>query len=298
MSSTLAPSNAGPAPATLAIVVNFNGGQWLRRCVQALRQSCRPVSIRVVDNHSADDSLASIGQWLEPGGPVQLIRNTENRGFSVACNQGAEDASSSYLLFVNPDCQVEEDTVGAMEDALEQHPEAGIAGVCVVGPDGLEQRGSRRRAPTLLGASGSALGLEGTRGINPRGPAPSEPTAVEAVSGAVMLVREACFREIGGFDEGYFLHCEDLDLFARARLAGWKILYLPRIRAVHQGGASHRGLRLRTERHKHAGMVRYYRRHLAADVPPWLRWFWPLAIWARYLLLVPALVWRQRRESR
>ena len=163
MNSGLATSDAGAAPATLAVVVNFNSGQWLRRCVEALLQSCRPVSIRVVDNHSEDDSLESLDQWLEPDGPVQLIRNSENRGFSAACNQGAADQSFPYLLFVNPDCQVAEDTVGALEDALEQLPEAGIAGVRILGADGQEQRGSRRRAPTLLGASGSAALIHGRR---------------------------------------------------------------------------------------------------------------------------------------
>ncbi len=283
----------------LAVIVNYNAGNWLERCVRALAAGGEVQSIRVIDNASTDDSLEGVGEW-EQAGRISVIRNRENVGFGRACNQALAGASEPCYLLVNPDCIVDPGAVGELRRVLTADPNAGIAGALIVDADGREQRACRRRAPTLKRTWNTMLGLErlGREGVNVRGPLPDAPTEVEAVSGALMLVRAACFQAIGGFDEGYFLHCEDLDLFARARAAGWRVLFVPSARARHALGVSQRGRRLAAERHKHAGMVRYFRRHLGPASAWPVRWLWPALIWARYLALAPLWWWRQRRESR
>ncbi len=292
-------ANPPPQPDILAVIVNYNAGRWLNDCVAALLQSSLAVRIRVADNASEDSSLDALLE-LEAGGRIVIERNSSNLGFGVACNRALTAASERFFLLLNPDCLVEADTVARLTEALDADPAAGLAGALIVDADGREQRASRRRAPTLKRTLCTFLGLErlGLEGVNVRAPLPVGPCEVEAVSGALLLVRADCFRAVGGFDESFFLHCEDLDLFARARRAGWKVLFVPSARARHAKGVSQRGRRLSAERHKHAGMVRYFRRHLAPSAAPPVRWLWPALVWTRFALLTPLLWWRQWRESR
>jgi GT2 family glycosyltransferase len=283
-------------PDISAVIVNFNAGQWLGRAVRALLDSSTPVQLMVVDNDSSDDSLDGIAKPLEEG-RLRLIRNATNRGYASASNQVLAHAQAEYYLLLNPDCEVDTDTIGHLCQSLLDHPEAAIAGALVLDADGREQRACRRREPTPARSLVTMLGLESwlpDSGVNVRGPLPQTSTMVDAVSGALLLVRGSAFRHLGGFDEAYFLHCEDLDLFHRIREAGWKVLFEPAARAHHAKGVSQKSAPLASERHKHAGMVRYYRRHLAADNMLPLRWVWPLLIWAHYQVMAPIIKFRSR----
>ncbi|MDX1568921.1 MAG: glycosyltransferase family 2 protein [Xanthomonadales bacterium] len=270
---------------TDAVVVNFNAGEWLARCALSLLKEPAVAALTVVDNGSTDASMTGL-----PEDPrVAVISNPDNRGYAAAANQGAGAGSGEFLLFSNPDLELVTGSLATLQELLDADPEVGIAGVQVVGPGGQEQRACRRRSPTPGRALITMLGLEwlGLPGVNLRSSMPSVPQPLDGVSGALLFVRRRCFEALGGFDEGYFLHCEDLDLFERARAAGWKILFVPQVTARHAKGISQRGRRLASEAAKHRGMVRYYRRFHAASWPRGLRWLWPALVGARFALFSP-----------
>lgn len=283
------------------VVVNFNAGQLLRRCVRDLLAQDVPVEVVVVDNASRDDSLEGL-ENREAGNALRVIRNASNSGYARACNQGAEGAGTGYLAFVNPDCRLPPDTLGRLRRALDDDQAMALAGAWVMDPGGAEQRGTRRRLPTPWRALMTFSGLErlagrwpALAGVNrPRFPAETA-TTVEAVNGACFLVRARDFREVGGFDAGYFLHCEDLDLFRRLADRGRGLCLVPGARVSHEQGTSSRGVPVRVAWHKHRGMARYLFAHHARgrDLP----WLIPalIGIWAHCLLVLPVAAWRRLR---
>lgn len=281
----------------LVVIVNYNTGEWLSRCLSALDRQTLPdsisQSISVVDNHSSDESLHYL-KSLTDDSRIKITFNQHNIGFAAACNQVATAESFDYILLLNPDCEVNPDSIEQVIDSLENYPQAGIAGVRVNDLDGQEQRASRRRLPTPVRSMITMLGLErlGLKGVNIRSKPVSTVQQVEAVSGAFLMIRSACWQQLSGMDSAYFLHCEDLDLFTRALNSGWQILYCPAISVVHAKGVSQRSARLVSERHKRDSMLRYYDQHLAASSLWLTRTLWPLLLRLRYRL--QSLLWREK----
>lgn len=273
------------------VVVNYNAGHLLAECVTALLAQDEPVEVVVVDNASDDQSLAHLDGVLPAAGRVRILRNPRNRGYAQAANRGTEGFPSGFIAFVNPDCRPAGDAVRRLREALEGRPGDALAGAWVTDPDGAEQRGTRRRLPTPWRALMTFSGLErwaGSGGVNVAGPRPAETEAVEAVNGACFLVRAGDFHGAGGFDTGYFLHCEDLDLFRRLRDRGRGLCLVPAARAVHVKGVSSRRAPARVHWHKHRGMMRYlFAHHARGRDWPWLL---PalLGLWLHFLLLLPA----------
>ena len=178
-----------------------------------------------------------------------------------------------------------------------RHPAAGIAGCLVLNPDGTEQAGCRRETPTpgkafvrafRLGGLARRLGLEGgvTRDFVRQGdPLPPQPVPVDAISGAFMFVRRDALEKVGPLDEGYFLHCEDLDWCERFRRAGYEVLFVPEVAVVHDKGGSSRGRPVRVLWHMHSGMVRYYRKFFREEYPLPLCGLVVAGVWLRFAVL-------------
>ncbi|MEM9532915.1 MAG: glycosyltransferase family 2 protein [Pseudomonadota bacterium] len=282
-------AQAAPAPDLTAVVVNYNAGEWLARSLGALALSEPPPQAVLVDNASSDTSLA-LAEQAPLARPFRLLRNDQNLGYAKACNRGAAE-SVGDLVFVNPDCVVQPQTLGKLQAVLEAQPKAGVVGALVTNADGSIQRASLRRMPTVARTLGSLLGLGSLNLPPPHGDAPQE---VEAVSGALLLVRRRCFEELGGFDENYFLHCEDLDLMDRARRAGWQVWLAPAASAVHVQGVSHRSAPLESQIHKHRSLVRFFGQRLGAPG----RWIWSGLIWLHFLALAPRWWWQGLRRGR
>jgi len=282
--------------AVRCVVVNYNAGGRLADCVGDLLRQRPAVTVTVVDNASTDDSLERLAAG---GADVEMQRNDTNRGFGAACNQAALRAEEEFLAFVNPDCRLGPDVVERLRGALVGSPGAAVAGAFVSDPGGGEQRGTRRRLPTPWRALMTFSGLEhlagrfpALAGVNVAGPVPESPAAVEAVNGACFLVRGRVFRELGGFDEGYFLHCEDLDLFRRVAASGLKVVLVP-VPVTHFQGTSSRTAPLAVHWYKHRGMMHYLMAHRRRG-----DWWWlPVVLaglWLRFLLLAPLVWWRGR----
>ncbi len=254
------------------VIVNFNAGGRLTDCVRSVLASDCPVVVHVSDNGSTDDSLSLLRREFGHDPRLTIRENRANLGFARGNNVVLPELpASEYILFLNPDCVVQPDTLSAMMRTIASHPAAGLACCLIRNPDGSEQRGCRRRLPTPWQALIQVLQLQRfTRwqSFNLHDtPLPDLPVVVEAVSGAFMLVRRTAMARVGLLDEGYFLHCEDIDWCARFGLAGHPVLFVPQVSIVHhQGSCSHRRP-LRVEWHKHRGMLRYYRKFHARRYP-------------------------------
>ena len=235
------------------------------------------------------------------GSSARVSWSARTTSVSVAgCNVGAEGVTTPFVLFINPDCRVDPGCVGQLERALQEHAEAALAGGAVKNVDGSEQRGSRRALPDPRRIALTVTGLERLSrwfpplaGVNLPPPPPDGTTPVGAVSGAMMLVRTDVFRQIGGFDPGYFLHVEDLDLCARIRDAGHQVLYVPSAHAVHDKGVSQRARPLWASRHKHASLLRYLGKFHSTTMAGAGGAVLRLLVWIHYAVTAP-IVWMRR----
>lgn len=275
------------------IVVNYNAGELLSTCVASV-VSPNVRNIIIVDNASTDDSLALLKQNHPNEQRLKIIRNTYNAGFSVACNIGICATTQPYILFLNPDCTLTLNTLERMTEVLAGATDAGMAGGFLCNLDHSEQVGGRRLIPTPWRTVVRVFNLSFLATHCPRlfadfnlhkQPLPVEPIEVEAISGACMLIKRQALNEVGGFDEGYFLHCEDLDWCMRFWEKGWKILFVPDAKVIHDQGSCGRSRPIFVEWHKHKGMIRFYRKFLRHQYPGPLMWLVTLGVWLRFGLL-------------
>jgi GT2 family glycosyltransferase len=287
------------------VIVNFNAGDLLTRTIGCLKAAVvdRALEIIVVDNASRDGSTQGLLDYATDRRPITLIANARNLGFATACNQGAALARGEHLLFLNPDCAVTPEAIAVTLEALEAAPRAAMAGCLLLNEDGSEQRGCRRRIPDLSHAWAHVSGLSRWfprrfADFNEAGsPLPDAPVAVEAISGAFMLIKRRAFEAVGRWDEAYFLHCEDLDLCQRVRDHGHEVLFVPAARAVHRQGASSRDRLVRVEWHKHWGMWRFYRKFQADERAAMVSGLVGLGIGSRFLLKACGLLLRVRQPG-
>ena len=269
------------------IIVNYNAGPLLRGCVDSLLACPLDIEIVVVDNASTDGSLDVL-----TGLPnVRVIKNSANVGFAAACNVGVQAATGEYFLFLNPDCILAVDAVQRMLEATGSAEDVGMVGGLLVNPDGTEQGGGRRAVPTPWRSLVRATGLSRFADRWPKlfydfhlhkQPLPPALIEVEAISGACMLVPRRVMDKVGLWDEAYFLHCEDLDLCMRFRRMGWKILFVPSAKVVHEKGACSKHQPIFVEWHKHKGMIHFYRKFFRHQYPGLLMGLVVLGVWLRF----------------
>ncbi|BBL74712.1 hypothetical protein MishRS11D_18100 [Methylomagnum ishizawai] len=274
------------------IIVNFNAGPLLSECVRSALASTAPVEIIVADNRSQDASIADLRRRF-PGEPrLKIIENADNLGFAKANNAAIPWARGDYLLFLNPDCIIQPDTLARMLETMAARPDAGMAGCLIRNPDGSEQAGCRRSVPTPWRTFIRLTKLSILAKYNPRfesyvqtgQPMPDQPVEVEAISGAFMLVRRSAMDRVGLMDEGYFMHCEDLDWCMRFHQSGLEILFVPTVEILHVGGVCSHSRPISVEYYKHKGMVRFYRKFFRRQYPAMLMWLVLMAIGMRFLV--------------
>ncbi len=283
-----------------AIVVNYNAGSMLAECVASLVTS-GITDVRVVDNASTDRSLDQLRGQFGRHDSVRILANPSNRGFGPAVNDQLSQVDRENLLIINPDCRLETGALDALLRALATDAGIGLAGPAVVDGKGRFEAAACRYFPTPRRAFMAVTGLHRLAGrlpalagvANPEVRSLKEVTVVEATSGACMLLRTAAFREVGGFDEGYTLHAEDLDLMRRLQDHGWSVAYVPAAWAVHVQGVSSASRPLWVHRQKHRGLARFYARHQAGEDNALTRILFRAGLWAHWLALWPVQAWRQ-----
>lgn len=231
-------------PCVSVIIVTYESSEHIGRCIASLRETAGEWlrDIMVVDNASSDGS-ADLAARMAPA--VTLLRNEENVGFGRAMNQGARVASGEYLLLLNPDCTVHPQAVAELAHFLDHRATSGACGPLMTDQQGNFQYSSRRGFPTPLNSfayfsrldrifpRSHSLGGYQRRHLDPR-----FEVETDSLSGACMLVRASVFRDLGGFDEDYFLFGDDIDLCWKIRHAGHEIWYVPSARVAHVKGAS------------------------------------------------------------
>jgi N-acetylglucosaminyl-diphospho-decaprenol L-rhamnosyltransferase len=273
-----------------AIVVAHDSGADLAAAVDCLLASADIAELQVVDNGSRDGAIERL-----PADPrLRVLRNAGNPGFAVACNQGARATRAPLLAFVNPDCFVEPDTLARLRAVIDADPGIGLLGADVRDAAGAIEPAARRRDPSLVRVLGQALGA-GSLHVPP-GPAGGV-TTVDATSGALMLLPRSAFERAGGFDEGYRLHAEDLDLCRRVRAQGLRVAVAEGVPVRHLKGTSSRRRPLFVAFHKHRGLARYWLRWGAGGGMPGTALAVALA-WLRFAALAPLAAWREYAARR
>lgn len=286
-----------PPEAELAVViVNYNAGEYLERCLASLQthRGDLELDVLVIDNASHDGShlaAAAAHPW------VRLIENPTNVFLSPAWNQGARETAAPYLLFLNPDTEWWAGTLADYVRAAREHPSAGIVGPMVRNLDGTVYP-SGRAFPSVADAVGHAF-LGTIRPNNPftrryhmDGWDRTTEREVDWVSGSCMLVPRKAFEDVGGFDESFLLYGEELDIAMRLRRSGWAVLFTPDVEILHAIGVSTGRSREMLVRHS-MSIYRYYRKHRAGG---WRQLTLPLA-WA-VLRLRAEVEWLRGRLRR
>lgn len=275
-------------------MVVADSGAGVRECVVRALASSAPVELVVVDNASRDGVPQAIARAYANDDRVRVVYNHRNLGFGAAVNVGARAARGAALLVLNPDCMLEPDTLARLLAVLDAQSGAGIVGAVVCAADGTPDPASWRRDPLLRPALNAFSGRSRRQGGGPRdagvdvaGPIPAATFEVENVSGALLLVRRAAFDQLQGFDEGYFLHCEDLDLCRRARDAGYGVWLAGDVRVAHGKGGSSRHRPVFVSYHKHRGMWRWFRKFDPAYRRPWVRAVVACGIAAHFSVTAP-----------
>jgi N-acetylglucosaminyl-diphospho-decaprenol L-rhamnosyltransferase len=230
------------APRLDIIIVNWNSGARLDRCLASLASASRTglTLDRVVIVDNASDAFERPAP--SPALPLTIIENASNEGFAVACTQGARGSRADYLLFLNPDTHVDKEALTVAVGALESpaHQRTAIVGLPLV-----DERGDRQatcgRFLTLTGVFNQLTGLclaapSRFRGIRMLEWDHGETRAVDYVSGACLLVRRDVFEALGGFDTRFTVYLEDADLSLRARREGWLTWFLADPAVYHEGG--------------------------------------------------------------
>ncbi|MBU6225380.1 MAG: glycosyltransferase family 2 protein [Burkholderiales bacterium] len=275
------------------VIVNYNAGVLLADCVASVIAE-GVHRIIVVDNASGDGSLEAMERINQNKNPLAIIRNQANLGFAKACNLGIEATSAGHILFLNPDSVLSKGALGQLISTLESSPSIGMVGGFLSNPDGSEQPGGRRVFPTPKRAFMRAFGLSRLAKFFPevfsdfllhKEALPEEPVAVEAISGACMLVKREAIEDVGLWDDNYFLHCEDLDWCMRFRKKGWKVMFVPDAKIVHVWGACSRSRPIFVEWHKHHGMLRFYRKFFRHQYPGALWALVTVGVWLRFSLV-------------
>jgi N-acetylglucosaminyl-diphospho-decaprenol L-rhamnosyltransferase len=294
----MAMTDSKHSPFSLAlsvIVVSADSGVALRDCVNSVLRSTLSIELILIDNASRDGLPAAIERAHANDARLQVIYNHRNLGFGPAVNLAARRARGQALLVLNPDCILAEDDLSRLLALLAGRPKAGLIGVAVADAHGSVDPASWRRDPLLRRSLNSMLDRPGEK-INVEQPIPAEVIEVEAISGALMLLPREMFQRLGGFDEGYFLHCEDLDLCRRVRDLGYQVLLAGDIRVHHGKGGSSRHRPVFVSRYKHRGMWRWFRQHDPAARNPLVAAAVWLGIWSHFLLSVPGQLWRLLRR--
>ena len=274
------------------IIVNYNVGHFLEQCLQSVRKAMEGIDteVFVVDNASKDDSLSMIAEkfpW------VKVIANKDNVGFARANNQAIKVASGEYVLLLNPDTVVQEDTFSKTLGFMDSTPDSGGLGVKMVNGKGGFLPESKRGLPVPSVAFYKIFGLSkffpkskrfGTYHLTYL--SNDEIHSVEVLSGAFMLIRKSVLDKIGGLDEDYFMYGEDIDLSYMILQNGYKNYYYPHTQIIHYKGESTKKGSLNYVVVFYRAMQIFAKKHFSQHNSALFNWLITLAIWFRASLAI------------
>jgi GT2 family glycosyltransferase len=239
------------------IIVSYNAREYLKECLFTVRKASANINceVFVVDNNSVDGSAIMVKDDFPE---IKLIRNNVNSGFSAANNLAIKLSAGDYVLLLNPDTTIPEDTFSKCISFMKEHPEAGALGVKMVNGDGRFLPESKRAFPTPLTGFFKTFGLSA---VFPRSKffnryysthiSPDETGSTEVISGAFMFLRMAALKKAGLPDEDFFMYGEDIDLSYRIISSGYKNFYFGEVTITHYKGKS-------TKRDNYTDLIHFY----------------------------------------
>lgn len=274
------------------VIVNYNVKHFLEQCLHSVYKAAEGINteIFVVDNHSADGSAQFIREKFPN---LFFIENTENIGFSRANNQAIRLSKGEYILLLNPDTVVEEDTFRKVIAFMESHPDAGGLGVKMIDGKGNFLPESKRGLPTpevafykMFGISklfphSKRFGRYHLSYLNE-----NEVQSVDVLAGAFMLLRKETLGKTGLLDETFFMYGEDIDLSYRITQAGYKNYYFPETTIIHYKGESTKKGSLNYVKVFYNAMIIFARKHFSGGKAGLFTFILQLAIWLRAFLSI------------
>jgi len=260
------------APLLSIIIVNYNVRDFLHHALVSLQKAMKGMKgeIIVVDNASDDGSIEMVRRRFPA---VQLIPSKSNLGFAKANNVGLKRARGKFILLINPDTLVQEDTLRVMLRFFEENHDVGLAGCKILNPDGTFQLACRRSFPRPWAAFTKMVGLSALfptsrlfGRYNLTYLSPDETYEIDAVSGSFMMVRREAYEQVGGLDEDFFMYGEDLDWCYRIQRAGWKNYYVHTTQIIHYKGESTKRSNLNEIRTFYQAMHLFVQKHLSSSL--------------------------------
>lgn len=246
------------------IIINFNTKKLTEQCIESIIKSTNcDFEIIIVDNSS------NLSEKFSSEQPFIKVINAENKGFGHACNIGMKNASGELFLLLNSDTIVHYKAIDRCVEYINLHEDVGAVGCKTLLSDGTLDHNCKRGLPTPEASFYYLLGLDKKYPKSPKYARyhatyldENEINEVEVLSGAFMLIRASVIKKIGGFDESFFMYCEDVDLCLRISQAGYKLMYLPFAEITHLKGQS--GLNSKNRfviKHFHKSMLIFYNKH-------------------------------------
>lgn len=269
-------------------IVNWNTRDELRECLNCIFAQDGSISyeVIVVDNASPDHSSEMVR--AEFGDRVRLIENDTNRGFGAAQNQAIAASKGRYVFFINPDCRMfRRDLLRRMVDYADANPDIGALGPKILNPDGTLQFSARRFPPMFAGIfRHTLLGRLFPKNRFVRSylmtDSPHDSIMdVDWLSGSALMVRREMLDGVGGFDERFFMYCEDVDLCKRAHDAGWRVVYYPEVEVCHRIGAASDKNPIAMIKQHHRSMLLYFLKHNSRSPKILLTPLVLIALWLR-----------------
>lgn len=254
------------------IIVNYNVKEFLQNLIHSIEKASPNLTkeIIIIDNASDDGSVDFIKEKFPQ---IKLIANSKNLGFGKANNIGLKQAAGKYILLINPDTLVAEDTFEKMIKFFESNSEAGLAGCKILNPDGSLQLACRRSFP---GPWTSFTKVTGLSSMFPNNKIfarynltyldENKTYEVDAISGSFMMMRKEVYEKVGGFDEQFFMYGEDLDLCYRIQKAGFKVYYFHDTQIIHYKGESTKRSSLDETKVFYSAMHLFVKKHLSSSL--------------------------------
>jgi GT2 family glycosyltransferase len=276
------------------IIVNYKAGQLLLDCLAALyAQLAADSEVYLVDNASNDPILARVESQYPS---IALIQNPVNVGFARANNQVLASTDADYYLLLNPDVELQPGAITIALEHLDSHPDIGILGARVLRHNGLLDPAARRSFKGAETYFYKWFGLSKLFGTSRRFGRyylsyldESKLTDVDSVVGAFMIIRSQVLRDIGFFDERFFIYCEDEDFCYRAKLAGFRVVYHPAVVARHRKGHSTSQVPFRMLYHWHRSLVLYHVKNIGPRYRGIVNWIVYSGITVGFLIAITAV---------
>lgn len=240
------------------IIVNYNVRYYIEQCINSVERATRDIDteIFVVDNHSEDHSVAYLRRRF--GKRIELIESNHNLGFARANNKAIRESTGEYVLLLNPDTFVGENSIRQVLEFMDAHPKAGGVGVKMHNANGTLARESRRGIPTPLVSLMKMCGFTNRYYMSHL--SWEEPGQIEVISGAFCMVRRSVLDEVGMLDKDFFMYGEDIDLSYRILKAGYENWYVPANILHYKGESTHKS----SFRYVHVfyqAMIIFFRKH-------------------------------------